>query len=426
MADESDHVLTQDDANDAAAAARESMAAILGKRQAARASVPFKAPARTGLQHTGEDFFPLKNTIPKVVTPEGVPAIVKLDKITMVTERAMRNLNGGLFKLEPDAPVEAGDIVGEFIPDRSPVALTRRSKGSVQRNFWDQTFVEENLTLEDLLPYRVRVAWRIAREIARLKGLIADDEQLNTLMAMAPDPWQKPTGFVTSDRSMYSRLNKTIAQSLRDVALLPPKLRAQDAGAQYDPSRDIRLQSYLEIITFISKYLFIEHGSKKDPAQGRYGLYGLLDQNLTRLAFPSRLQILAWEDLLTTEVLHCMAEEGQMGAEEFLRDTYGLRTFEIDSVVKLAKGTARRKMENDLEDDRAVMVFQLDDVARRAKDGLDLRVELAARKQQALVLGLGRTEAEDQFRDFLEVVDRVSGEDDAKPNPALLDLTVDE
>ncbi|MCP4897902.1 MAG: hypothetical protein GY906_13095 [bacterium] len=347
------------------------------KRKAARASVPFRQSPDQRLQH-----------------------------MITLTDRARRQVNGNLFKLEPDVPVEPEDLAGEFTPDR------KAPEPKAVPTLWDQVFAEERLTLEDLLPYRIRSCWRIVREMARLKGLIADDEGLDVVLAMKPDPWIEPSGYAVEDKALYSRLNAEVSEQLRDISLLPPKapsIRPDGAvDPTYDPNSDVLLAKYMRTTHFLSLYLQIERGSVTDPSQGRYGLYGIGDPTLIRLAFPSRLQILAWEEIVVEETFKCMTEVGQSGAEEFLQDTYGLRPFEVNSIIKLAKSRARSKLENDLEEDRAVMVFRLEELARRAKDGLDLRVELGALKQMALVMGLGRTDPEDSLRDFIDVVARVS------------------
>ncbi len=377
-----------DCARDAVKSVIEDSGAIRAKRKRARGAVPYARET----------------------------AVEQLDThLSVLTDRAKRHVNGNLFTLEPDAPAQADDLVGEFVSDhtkRKPVAPVQ------SREVWARAFMEEKLTLEDLLPYRIRAAWRIVREMGRLKGLVADDEGLDCILGISPDPWAEPCGFGTDDTEMYSRLNGDVARSLVMLPLLPPAM--DDTPCEgYNPRTDDRLHQYMATIHFISLYLHIERGSRLDPAQGRYGLYGIEDPSLIRLSFPSRLQILAWEDMIVEEAFRCMAEDGQAAAEEFLHDTYGLRSFETLSLIKLAKCKARKRLENDLEEDRAIMIYRLDEVARRAKTGMDLRTELGALKQMALVMGLGRSDPEDSLRDMIDVVARVASE---SRKPAVFDV----
>lgn len=389
-----------DCAREAVQSVIEDSGAIKAKRKRARASVPYRRESATEQLES------------------------HLTHVANITDRAKRQVNGNLFTLEPNVPAQADDLEGEYTPDR---LRREKPKAPIQQRqeVWARAFAEENMTLEDLLPYRIRVAWRIVREMARLKGLVADDEGLDCILGIKPDPWAEPCGFSTDDKEMYSRLNADVARSLVMLPLLPPATDKTPLpqGVHYNPRTDDRLHQYMDTIHFICLYLHIERGSRTDPAQGRYGLYGLEDPSLIRLSFPSRLQILAWEDMVVEEAFRCMAEQGQAAAEDFLADTYGLRTFETLSLIKLAKGKARKRLENDLDEDRAVMIYRLDEVARRAKDGMDLRTELGALKQMALVMGLGRSDPEDSLRDMIDVVARVAGESRKSREPEVFDVS---
>lgn len=57
---------------------------------------------------------------------------------------------------------------------------------------------------------------------------------------------------------------------------------------------------------------------------------------------------------------------------------------------------------------RAAQLMQLEDIARRASQGMDIKSEIAARKLIASVSGVTRSEPDDAMRDFLAVVRSVS------------------
>ncbi len=326
------------------------------------------------------------------------------------------------------------------------------NRQELTRQVIERAFFEEGASLEDLAPYRVKAAWRIVREMCRIKGLAhAEDTlidaleptQFNMDQWTIPEPWLRPPTVPISSLSQtvikyykqveemspkfqYKRHILGAAEGQPDhtvypgLALLPPTIPwqwwEQDPASQrhalmenYDEHEDLALVFYTKVVNQIAQELQIEQGSRDDADQGRYGMKGLTDVATIRQAFPSRFQIVAYEELLIEETLETMTRKGQTRARKILRDRHGLTRREIEGLCKIAKAYVRKQLDADIEEDRAFMVTRLEEFVLRARDAMDLRAELAGMKQLAIVLGLGRSEMGDAMSDFLNVVSEVAG-----------------
>jgi len=315
-----------------------------------------------------------------------------------------------------------------------------------------KAFFEDRATPQDLAPYRVKVAWRLIREMCRMKGLAHPEDTLidavlptsrNIDPWIIPEKWKRPAGaHLTTlshisikyykqtedlaEKFQYKRHVLEVAEGQPDfvvypgLALLPPPIpwqwweqdqisKRRRVVENYDPHEDLTLVFYMKIVNQLAQELQIADGSFDDPDQGRYGLKGLTDVETIRELFPSRFQIVAYEELLIEETLNLMTQYGQSRARRYLRSRHGFSRREVEGLCKIAKAWIRKQLESDIEEDRAFMVTRLEDFVRRARVSLDLRAELAGMKQLTIVLGLARSEMGDAMSDFLNVVSDVSG-----------------
>lgn len=330
------------------------------------------------------------------------------------------------------------------LPDIDDADELLRQKHLAQRAI-GLAFTEAQFTLEDLFPYRLRAAWRIVREWVRTKGLIQYDETLSE--ALEPphedfDPWiipeayKQPGNYVNYSRDInrdalqilleaealpeefwFSRVNNAGAVTIHTgLPVLPPPVPLDwhdslgDVSEGYDPDEDTLLRSYIRAIRSIAQGLYIDQGSKNDPDQGRYGLVGLFDPHLIRLAFPSRMAIIVYEEMMIQETLDLVIEFGVPEAKRRLKNKYGLQPVELMSLMKMSRVLAQRQMEGDVEEDRSIMLMRLEDYCNRARNALDLRSELSGLKQMSIIMGLAQSHENDPVHEFIDVVRRVSQE----------------
>lgn len=297
--------------------------------------------------------------------------------------------------------------------------------------WWGQAFADAKLSVADLLPYRVRIAWRVTRELARIRGIVSDYETLESSTIDHPsgrDPWEQPVGL-TWDKTMTGKhayqweVLKTLSRARfagdlrgdgRSLALLPPPVYSSYINEQgqvspdYDPAQDGALRRWLTAVDLVVKRFGMERGAPRDRQQGFYGLRFVFDPAMTRLVWPSRWDIMACEIDLVEEVLKNTIAKGVGHARNEVRDNYGFSDRETQTLINIARTVAQKRVAHDIEEQRAMMVMRLDAIIERAQNALDVRAELLALKAQASVLGLNKGEPEDLAKDFVRVVDKVS------------------
>ena len=198
------------------------------------------------------------------------------------------------------------------------------------------------------------------------------------------------------------------------LAMMPPSVplpffdpETQDALPQYDPgnpTHDPLLHAYINAVDATARHLYLELNSVTNPTLYTDALPGLTDPYLIRLCFPSRLQILALEAMLTEEALDLIVTQGIPETRKRLHRKYGFLPHETDQLCKLAGSLALSMQSDDLENQRAIMLLRLEDVARRSRDGLDYRAELAALKNIAIITGITKIEPSTILEDFVDVV----------------------
>lgn len=315
-------------------------------------------------------------------------------------------------------PVRPEDFYDLTNPPEKAEELTSPQRQTLFR----QAFFEESVTLEDLSPYRIRVAWRVVREMLRLRG-VHDDQ---TLAALAPsqqvvDPWQHlrtdaprrfctgPAGAVLPILDVADRLDPP------GLPLLPP-LAPAGASSDYrpgNPEHDPRLHLYVNAFSTIATYLGIREGSKTEPRLGRYGLLGLENPLTVRLTFPTRLQLVQYERILVQETLNHITQVGRLECERILYEKHGLVDDEIALLFRFAVQRARALTKTDADEDKSIVVLMLQDIIRRAREVGSIKNELAAIKQLSIVQSLAKIDPEDINADFEAIVKRF--EDDDRP-----------
>lgn len=389
------------------------------------------------------------------VEPTEVVQLVKSSKTAEEIDDYHNKDRGIRFNLSSEKMDRHTERALEPITEESQLADALKVPMTAQQlteHVISRAFFEDEATPQDFAPYRVKVAWRLIREMCRTKGLAhPEDTLIDAVMPSSrnidpwviPEEWKRPAGAhltslshiiikyykqveELSEKFQYKRHVLEVAEGEPDftmypgLALLPPPVpwmwweqdrvsKRRKVIENYDPHEDLALVFYVKIVNQLAEELQIASGSFDDPDQGKYGLKGLLEVETIRQMFPSRFQIVAYEELLIEETLNLMTQHGQTRARKYLRDRHGLSRREVEGLCKIAKAWIRKQLESDIEEDRAFMVTRLEDFVRRARVSLDLRAELAGMKQLTIVLGLARSEMGDAMSDFLNVVSEVSG-----------------
>ena len=288
-------------------------------------------------------------------------------------------------------PAEVGGYLPpvETIQDRrsrDPRGLT----GIPLKNFWNEVYAED-LSLADLYPFRVVVAWRIIREWAVQIGII--DRRRDTLREscdVQPSPW--------TNRKMHfgSRTPKDgrIADLIKDaqgLCFLPPDIPESARGRDdYKPSRDRKLVQWCALVNHIGNTR-MALGTTKN---GRYGLAGLTDPNIARLAMPIPAEIFALEELLVRQALRQMVETSNTTAMDFLRTKYDLFDHEIQQIIAMAQDSAMDYISDNPQSQRALLMLRCEKILNDCHERMDTRGSILVLREMAKLARLNSTSDE--------------------------------
>ena len=348
------------------------------------------------------------------------------------------------FILDPTQPVEDPQfmVITDANGTRKIQVTPEQREEQIRKSIFKKAFAEQELTYNDLLPWRIKVCYRIVREMGRVRGLVCDNESLDYGLKPRPhnpDPWVIPekynrpkdrrpiTAGVVDSILAAEELPHDWRIRRRDfsddtikeyvgVALFPPAIPDRfltpegTIRYEYDPYQDRLLSAYLTIFVKTSDLLSVEVGSKSDPDLGRYGLTGILDAETIRAVFPTKIQILTWEHVLIDQVLDMLIEGSQRWVRRRLFEMYGFFDREIDSLIQLAQARAMQQHCGDKDQNRAIMVMKIQDFIRRSKDGLNFKAEMDGLKQLSIVMGLTAEQEDTILGDLVDLMKRVNEE----------------
>jgi len=335
--------------------------------------------------------------------------------------------DGARFALEPNMPehrdAQRLEVAGEGEEEPDTQTSHRELELTMGR-----VFLRQQLTMQDLHPFRVRVAYRWMREVSVLKSLVAHDQTLTDgLLTDRWDAFHDGDAGALPDMNAYARSRLDVVEEVNapdGVPLLPPRVPEEylDNGAvsdRYDPEHDEGLAAWLRAFRSVTAYLGVVHASVESPDEGRYGLYGMFDPRTVRLLFPSVQEILTWEDVLVREVWRELVASSREQTRRSLHRRYGLADVEIQHLLRMAAAYGLATNEVDLEIDRAVACARLEDLARRCREVAgDERAELSTIKAWMLAKGITRSEPEDAMKEFAAVIRRVSAPQKVLDAPA--------
>lgn len=285
--------------------------------------------------------------------------------------------SASLFRFDPQHPPSVS-LPAPLSQDSS--AYRRRSI----REFWQQWFEGEGHSLEDLYPHRLVVAWRLIREMANLRGLIAQDSDwLVDVTNVGNTPWTHPFHFFSS-LSGDAVVDGICTE--RQLPLLPPDIPATNRNGTvsptYDPNQDEALRDYIRLL----EHLAIRRLHLPREKSGRLGLAGLLDPDTARIAMPHPTDLMQFEEILVEKTYECVLEsdEGEQEARSWLRTEFGLRAHEIRQVLALVRTHARQVTGIDTPEDwLALQVAKIERLAQRLERREDYRGAVQARERMA-------------------------------------------
>jgi len=296
------------------------------------------------------------------------------------------------------------------LPERKPLetflggARWRRLVGAELRRELREAFATRpEYAPEELEPYRIMVAWRLARRTLALKGLISDEERLEDALVEA-DSWSARTRPLT--RPIAGQ------RGPRPQALPVLLLHAEERGLPVlpfglDAPERVR---WCDAAVHVARIIGVEA-----TEAGCHGLLGLLDPVSVEVNHPSAKQLLAFEEMLLLEATELLVTAGDRATLAHYREGYGFVRDECLGILRMARARAREECSADVEENRALLAaYWKDYIDRARKEPVGMVHEARGYKELAKVLGVTRTEPENMLGDFIKTVAAVAGEARAK------------
>lgn len=332
-------------------------------------------------------------------------------------------------------------VTDEFGTKKVQLTPEEREK-LIRERMLREAFQEQSLTFDDTLSHRIRVCYRVIREMCRHRGLTADGETLEKALKVRhhnKDPWNIPERYTDpkDGRKLWPEVVACMRNAERvqhpyrvqrwdfehdrlasyeGLAPMPPKIPmafiTPEGTVQqgYDCGQDTALMAYIELFTKVSDRLMVHHGCPEEREVGRLGLLGVLDPYLMRAIFPTPLQIMAWETMLVDSTLDMLVEGSTRSTRRKLYAKHGLMEHEVNQVIKMAQARSMEQACGDEDINRSVLVMRLEDYIYRSREAIDRKAELNGIKQLAIILGLTAEQQDNILGDFVSLMTKVGND----------------
>lgn len=263
---------------------------------------------------------------------------------------------------------------------------------------WTQVFGEGVLAPHQMRGYRTVVGWRITRAIGFHSGRLHLDQRLSELDV---SQWETPGTNVTP--TIHNK-------SVTDMACWGTRdLLARNGGLALLPTPHTAEQ-HARAVANLAETMWLQRGSKQFPYLGHYGLHGLTHEETIMDYWPSRPEILAFEDKVIDQIQGLVMKWSRRRIQAHLRDMFDLTPKEIGGLVALATEEARIEASQDIETSRAVMVGRVEDYIDRMRESADSANEMKGIKVLCAIHGLHKTNPEDTAEALIGVIAKVASD----------------
>lgn len=281
-----------------------------------------------------------------------------------------------------------------------------------------------SLTVADTKGYRIRTAYRLVRQSLRVKGILQGWELVAHVLP-SEGHWTLPVscaqgGYTTGlqgVRSLFEEMdtssdgytfntNEGYRRFVGSTALPPPipdscfpednptaiwSWRAsKNPPPDYHPSQDKNLCLYCEAMTVLSEQLCIAKGAPEEPWSGVYGLAGLLNPFAARMLWPSKDELLMFEEELILKLYDMLSHKSSQATEAYVRQFFGFSRFESVDIVRTTLAVGGQLYGVDPVSELPHVLRQLDVSSDDADFASDVRAKAAIIKLRSQLLGLTR------------------------------------
>lgn len=317
--------------------------------------------------------------------------------------------------------------------------LRLENKNASEAELLKRMLASGSLTLADTKGYRVRTAYRLVRQMAFVRGLLDDHDMLQVILNMSPDEhqvslWQMPvplveSRFMTGNRGIRAILRAIDEHSdsylfntarglyrLSGSTTLPPPIPdrfypsspsenwrmrvSRKVPEGYDVKQDRPLILYCEAMTMTAEQLGVKDGAPEEPWAGHFGLAGLLNPHTARIAWPTRDELVMYEEELMLKIWDKACHTSIRATEEWMQKFFGYTRLEALDIVKAAVSVGSILYNEGTEEMRALEIKRLDSLEDTCDRADDPRAKLAVKRLKFQALGLTQNDEQDSVKDI--------------------------
>lgn len=240
---------------------------------------------------------------------------------------------------------------------------------------------------EDLLPHITLIAWRITREIGRVRGILIADKE--TLTGLHKERW------TITDAQRGKREPPPADNPIEHAERL-----AWSLPLAYSPG-----PSWTYLAEFTASYLAVS-----TQGSHRAALNLLLEDPAQH--WPSPAALADFDETFIQATARRLLRQSRPKISQSLQKNFALLPHEANNLCLLATRTYAYLGDEDTAAAKGLMVAKLEDFAHRMREALNPREEMQALKQICTVQGLTKPEKAEAEEDLADVIARVAQEDD--------------
>jgi len=275
---------------------------------------------------------------------------------------------------------------------------------------WDTTFGQGTLAPHQMRGYRTVVGWRLTRAIGFRQGRLHLDQRLNEAFPGDSASWAARVKTAAPTNQLGTRLEDW---NTRD-------LLARNDGVGIAPRTETARQ-HAALIARLVESMWLQRGSKDFPRLGHYGLHGLTHPDTVVEFWPTRKEVLAFEDKVIDQIQGLVLKWSRRKIQAHLRDMFDLTLKEIGGLIALAIEEAKIEASQDIETTRAVMVGKVEDYIDRMRECADSNNEMKGLKVLCAIHGLHKTDPENTAEMLIGVIAKVAS--DNAPAPLRIEVS---
>lgn len=284
--------------------------------------------------------------------------------------------------------------------------------GEELREFWERVWDVQSNSLSNSHADRLLAAWRLVRAMAKVRGVLQDEESVEEIRFDQALNSHEFTSFVeVKDPVLRKRLAQGVPMSPPDVPAQMLLTNGQVSG-DYDPREDDVLNRFVGLVTFIGQGMLALEQCKSS----RRGFAWFTNPDTIRAGWPSITALSKFENEIVSQAIDILIGQdtgpdpdpraAPKTPRQLIAERWELTPPEVELLTTLAvRGQVMRVRLDDRDGTKALLLGRLEQLAERAKQALDHRGgAMVLREMWRIYSDRGEDAISDEFEEMANVL----------------------